>query len=146
MVPKHSDHGWFTHRLLNQGKFKRLLQVRDRSPAPSRVLCLQFWSRPRLLPSAAGSLFSRAVKSSMPQRGEFMTASHSTKMAESADRRPITVFGPDFPFPYDDWINHPKGLGKLPPERLGTEVAVIGAGMAGMVAAYELMRMGLKPV
>jgi tryptophan 2-monooxygenase len=29
---------------------------------------------------------------------------------------------------------------------LGTEVAIIGAGMAGMAAAYELMKMGLKPV
>jgi monoamine oxidase len=75
-----------------------------------------------------------------------MTASHSTRMAESADGRPVTVFGPDFPFPYDDWIKHPNGLGRLPAERLGAEVAIIGAGMAGMVAAYELMKMGLKPV
>ena len=65
-----------------------------------------------------------------------MTASHSTKMAESTDPRPVTVFGPDFPFPYDDWIKHPKGLGRLPPGRHGSEVAIIGAGMAGMVAAY----------
>ena len=28
----------------------------------------------------------------------------------------------------------------------GEEVAIIGAGMAGMTAAYELMKMGLKPV
>ena len=32
------------------------------------------------------------------------------------------------------------------PHRHGEEVAIIGAGMAGMTAAYELMRMGLKPV
>ncbi|MEP9390928.1 NAD(P)/FAD-dependent oxidoreductase [Gordonia sp. VNK1] len=59
---------------------------------------------------------------------------------------PITIFGPDFPFPYDDWVGHPAGIGTVPPEALGSEVAVIGAGMAGMVAAYELMKIGLKPV
>jgi len=59
---------------------------------------------------------------------------------------PITLFGPDFPFAFDDWIAHPEGLGSVPPERLGTEVAIVGAGMAGMVAAYELMKLGLKPV
>ena len=29
---------------------------------------------------------------------------------------------------------------------MGTEVAIVGAGAAGMIAAYELMRLGLKPV
>src|SRR5437764_9907075 len=81
------------------------------------------------------------------ERGtSFMTAPHSSKTVESEDRRPITVFGPDFPFPYDEWLKHGRGLGQLPGERLGCEVAIIGAGMAGMVAAYELMRLGLKPV
>jgi monoamine oxidase len=59
---------------------------------------------------------------------------------------PVTLFGPDFPFAFDDWLAHPKGLGEIPPERLGQEVAIVGAGMAGMVAAYELMKLGLKPV
>ena len=59
---------------------------------------------------------------------------------------PITAFGPDFPFAFDDWIRHPAGLGAIPAERLGEEVAIVGAGMAGMVAAYELMKLGLKPV
>jgi tryptophan 2-monooxygenase len=67
-------------------------------------------------------------------------------MAETADKRPVTVFGPDFPFPFDDWIKHPSGLARLPTTRHGEEVAIIGAGMSGMVAAYELMKMGLKPV
>jgi monoamine oxidase len=61
-------------------------------------------------------------------------------------QKPITHFGPDFPFPFDDWISHPAGLGTLPAHRLGEEVAIVGAGMAGMVAAYELMKLGLKPV
>ena len=59
---------------------------------------------------------------------------------------PVTVFGPDFPFPYDDWLAHPDGLGTLPPQAHGQEVAIVGAGMAGLVAAFELMKLGLKPV
>lgn len=59
---------------------------------------------------------------------------------------PITMFGPDFPFAYDDWLAHPAGLGELPAARLGARVAVIGGGVAGVVAAYELMRLGLRPV
>ena len=59
---------------------------------------------------------------------------------------PVTVFGPDFPFAFDDWISHPAGLGSIPAGRHGEEVAVIGAGISGLVAAYELMRLGLKPV
>src|ERR1019366_8712976 len=37
-------------------------------------------------------------------------------------------------------------LGSIPAERHGEEVAVIGAGISGLVAAYELMRLGIKPV
>ena len=66
---------------------------------------------------------------------------------ESGDRDgPVTIFGPDFPFPFDDWIAHPAGLGAVPAERHGEEVAVIGAGISGLVAAYELMKLGLRPV
>ena len=57
----------------------------------------------------------------------------------------ITLFGPDFPFAYDDWIANPGGLGTIPPEAHGAEVAIIGSGISGLVCAYELMRMGLKP-
>ena len=59
---------------------------------------------------------------------------------------PITAFGPDFPFAYDDWLNHPDGLGTLPPEHHGRAVAIVGGGVAGTVAAYELMKLGLRPV
>ena len=75
-----------------------------------------------------------------------MTASHSSVTGNEPDDKPVTIFGPDFPFPYDDWLKHPAGLGKVPNDKLGSEVAIIGAGMAGIVAAYELMKMGLKPV
>jgi lysine 2-monooxygenase len=67
-------------------------------------------------------------------------------MANAPDGRPVTIFGPDFPFPFDDWITHPVGLGWVPAERHGEEVAVIGAGISGLVAAYELMKLGVKPV
>ncbi|MCL5776016.1 FAD-dependent oxidoreductase [Limibaculum sp. FT325] len=58
----------------------------------------------------------------------------------------LTMFGPDFPFAYDDWLSSPRGLGQVPGEAMGRPVAIIGAGMAGMVVAFELMRLGLRPV
>lgn len=61
-------------------------------------------------------------------------------------KKPITIFGPDFPFAFDDWIEHPAGLGSIPEANHGAEVAIVGAGIAGLVAAYELMKLGLKPV
>jgi tryptophan 2-monooxygenase len=58
----------------------------------------------------------------------------------------ITAFGPDFPFAYDEWLTGSDGIGTVPDEALGTEVAIVGAGVAGIVAGYELMKLGLKPV
>jgi hypothetical protein len=58
--------------------------------------------------------------------------------------KPVTNFGPDFPFAFDDWIKHPAGLGSVRPIAYGEEVAIIGAGMAGMTAAFELLKMGLS--
>ena len=38
-----------------------------------------------------------------------------------------------------------KPLCEIPENMRGTEIAIIGAGAAGMLAAYELLKMGLKP-
>lgn len=69
-----------------------------------------------------------------------------TAPATATAAAPITMLNPDFPFPYDEYLAHPAGLGAVPEHIYGTEVAVIGAGLSGLVAAYELMKMGLKPV
>ena len=58
----------------------------------------------------------------------------------------ISCFGPDFPFAYDDWLTAPEGLGEIPAERHGARVGIIGAGAAGVIAGYELMKLGLCPV
>jgi len=58
----------------------------------------------------------------------------------------LSAFGPDFPFDFEAWVQHPDGLGAVPAEHYGREVAIVGAGIAGIVAAYELMRIGLRPV
>ncbi|MGB5329419.1 MAG: amine oxidase, partial [Gammaproteobacteria bacterium] len=59
-----------------------------------------------------------------------MTAPHATITGAAAEQDPVTIFGPDFPFPYDDWLRHPAGLGQIPAAMHGSEVAIIGAGMA----------------
>lgn len=58
----------------------------------------------------------------------------------------ISVFGPDFPFAYDQWVAHPDGIAKLPDAAKQPSVAIVGAGVSGMVAAYELMKCGLNPI
>ncbi|MFZ1389383.1 MAG: NAD(P)/FAD-dependent oxidoreductase [Thiolinea sp.] len=61
-------------------------------------------------------------------------------------QQPVTLFGPDFPFAYDDWLKHPAGLGTIPAAQQGKKVAIIGAGIAGLICGFELMKMGLEPV
>jgi tryptophan 2-monooxygenase len=56
------------------------------------------------------------------------------------------MFGPDFPFPFDEWIAHPAGLGTIPAEKHGARVGIIGAGISGILCGYELMRMGVHPI
>ena len=58
----------------------------------------------------------------------------------------VTIFGPDFPFAYDSWLAHKDGIGSVPATQYGKRIAIVGAGVSGLVAAQELMRMGLHPV
>ncbi len=53
---------------------------------------------------------------------------------------------PDNPFDYSTLISRPEGIGKIPEALMGTKIAIIGAGCAGLCAAYELMKIGLHPV
>lgn len=53
---------------------------------------------------------------------------------------------PENPFDYVGLVGQSAGIGSIPKEKLGTEIAIIGAGCAGLSAAYELMKIGLHPV
>ena len=58
----------------------------------------------------------------------------------------MSMFGPDFPFAFDEWLAHPAGLGTVPAKSQGKRVAVVGAGISGLVCAHEVLKMGLEPV
>jgi tryptophan 2-monooxygenase len=75
-----------------------------------------------------------------------MTIAQTTPDAPAQHDAAVTMLGPDFPFPYDEHLAHPAGLGSVPAEHHGREVAIVGGGLSGIVTAYELMRMGLRPV
>jgi monoamine oxidase len=49
------------------------------------------------------------------------------------------------PYDYQKLLSN-GAIGTVPKEALGTRVAIIGAGAAGLCAAYELMKAGLEPV
>ncbi len=42
-----------------------------------------------------------------------MTASTNLFAPESDTSKPVTNFGPDFPFPFDDWIKNPPVWGQF---------------------------------
>ncbi|KGE65900.1 MULTISPECIES: NAD(P)/FAD-dependent oxidoreductase [Pseudomonas] len=62
----------------------------------------------------------------------------------------VTALPPDFPFHYrrflDTAVSNDTPLAQVSSLAHGSEVLIVGAGVAGMVAAYEAMRMGLHPV
>ena len=53
---------------------------------------------------------------------------------------------PENPFDYVALVGQSDGIGSIPREKQGIEVAIIGAGCAGLCAANELMKIGLRPV
>ncbi len=75
-----------------------------------------------------------------------MTSAVPTNATTEGASKPITMFGPDFPFAYDDYVAHPAGIGSIPEAAHGTRVAIVGGGLSGMLAARELLRMGFQPV
>ncbi|GAA1344762.1 flavin monoamine oxidase family protein [Saccharothrix algeriensis] len=52
----------------------------------------------------------------------------------------------DFPFDYAEYVGGGRRVGRLPDHALGAPVAVIGAGGSGLTAAYELLRIGCRPI
>ncbi|MBD8507050.1 FAD-dependent oxidoreductase [Hoyosella sp. G463] len=58
----------------------------------------------------------------------------------------MSMLVPDFPFSYDTYLAHPAGLGSLPADAHGTPVAIIGGGLAGVICAHELLKLGARPV
>ena len=53
---------------------------------------------------------------------------------------------PDNIFDYVQLVSQPKAIGEIPEKKFGARIAIIGAGCAGLCAAYELMKIGLHPV
>ncbi len=51
---------------------------------------------------------------------------------------------PDYPFDYRSLINTFQGIETIPEP--GTKIAIIGAGCAGLCAAWELMKIGVHPI
>ena len=62
----------------------------------------------------------------------------------------VTALIPDFPFHYGQFLNRAviagTPLAQVPSNLRGSKVLIVGAGVSGLVAAYEAMRMGLHPV
>ena len=65
---------------------------------------------------------------------------------QAAAEAPITMLNPDFPFSYDHYLAHPDGLGSVPPSCTGPRWPSWAPGLSGLVTAYELMKLGLRPV
>lgn len=60
----------------------------------------------------------------------------------------VTALIPDFPFEYGKFLSSAgaDALCTINNAHYGKRVLVVGAGVSGMVSAYELLRMGLQPV
>lgn len=59
--------------------------------------------------------------------------------------------GPDFPFDYASYIGpdsngNDKRIGEIVAAQYGTKIAIIGTGASGLIAGYQLMKIGLQPI
>ncbi len=59
--------------------------------------------------------------------------------------------GPDFPFDYVAYIGsdsngNDKRIGEMDSDQYGKKIAIIGTGASGLIAGYQLMKIGLHPV
>ena len=91
--------------------------------------------RARRLPRGPPPGDLRVVTGDAAQRSSTMRTDPGPRCSSPTSRSPTTPTSPTRP-----------GSARVPEPARGTEVAVVGAGMAGLVAAYELMRLGLRPV
>lgn len=82
------------------------------------------------------------------QRGDSVTTlDFIREFSDKADRgRWPTPTYIDTGFDYAQWLRANPKLATLPADVIGTEVAIIGAGVSGWAAAHELHKIGLKPV
>ena len=87
-----------------------------------------------------------------PERAE---ASYRADLLRKLEERHAQDYGPrgnpekfivDAPFAYDDFLKSHPVLASIPPSSHGREIAIVGAGLAGLYAARELAKMGLRPV
>lgn len=61
----------------------------------------------------------------------------------------VSALIPDFPFNYGNYLKTAQATGAALGEVQkghGIEVLIVGAGIAGLVTAYEVMRLGFKPI
>lgn len=76
--------------------------------------------------------------------------SRSPRKAPLSASKDVTALVPDFPFHYGQYLSAARAAGtplcRVPPSCWGEKVLIVGAGVAGLVAAYEVLRMGLHPI
>src|SRR5437763_11719222 len=90
-----------------------------------------------------GSMKEAAYRSAAREFKERGAISSLDYLFDVDEANPTTQ--PDNPFDFIGLVDHPETFVSAGPAA-GREVAIIGAGSAGVAAAYLLMRLGLKPV
>src|SRR5699024_11356336 len=85
--------------------------------------------RPPPGPVRPAPALNTSAPTAIRPKEEAMTSAVPTAAGTTTAREfRLNMCGPDFPFAYDTYLNSPAGLGQVPAEHHGTEVAVIGGG------------------